>query len=147
LLGLLACAHARGPALLTADGKSFELKQMAGKVVLLDFWATWCEPCKATLPATQRIADKLGPRGLTTYVVNVEKQSVEVARFLADLHVGLPVLRDPDGVQAEALGGNNLPFAVLLDRSGAVRFREEGARDGVEERLQAEAEKLLAEAR
>ena len=143
-LCLLGCAHASG-GLVTADGKSFELKQVAGQVVLLDFWATWCQPCKATLPATQRIADKLGPRGLRVYAVNVEPASVEVALFLAELHVTLPVLRDPDGVQAEALGGANLPFAVLLDRKGAVRFKQEGAPEGIEERLHEEAQRLLAE--
>ena len=143
-LCLLGCAHAGG-GLQSADGKSFELKQVAGKVVLLDFWATWCQPCKATLPATQRIADKLGPRGFAAYVVNVEKQSIEVGLFLKELKVSLPVLRDPGGVQAEAMGGANLPFAVLIDRQGAVRFKQEGAPDGVEEILTTEAEKLLAE--
>ena len=68
-----------------------------------------------------------------------------VAPFLAELRITLPVLRDPDGAQAEQLGGANLPFAVLIDRRGQVRFRHEGAADGHEETLAKEAEALVAE--
>ncbi len=144
-----ACASgpkpAKGLTLATPEGQPFALEQLAGKVVLLDFWATWCQPCRATLPSTQRLAEKLAARGLVTYVVNVEKQSVDVAPFLKELRISLPVLRDPDGAQAEKLGGANLPFAVLIDRRGQVRFRHEGAPDGLEETLGKEAEALVAE--
>ena len=141
LLG--GCAHAPA-SMVSAEGKPFALGQLAGKVVLLDFFATWCEPCKATLPSAQRLAERLGPRGLVVYAVNTEKKA-DGALFLKGLGVTLPLLRDDDGVQAEALGGQNLPFAVLLDRHGTPRFRQEGVVDGGEERIGREAEKLLAE--
>jgi thiol-disulfide isomerase/thioredoxin len=137
---------AREVRLATLDGKPFELKQLQGRVVLLDFWATWCEPCRATLPVAQRLSDRYAARGLSAYAVNVERKLEGVPRFLEELHVDLPVLNDPGGDQAEALGGANLPFAVLLDRGGAVRFRSEGAREDTEEKLAAEVDKLLAEA-
>ena len=144
-----ACASGRsaggGLPLQTLQGAPFALESARGEVVLLDFWATWCEPCRATLPAAQRVADHLAAKGLRAYVVSVDAKPDGIRAFLDGLHVTLPVLTDPSGVAAEGLGGANLPFVVLLDRKGKLRFKQEGAAEGGEQRLQAEAEKLLAE--
>jgi thiol-disulfide isomerase/thioredoxin len=143
LLLLAGCASAP-PALRTPQGQAMSLPGLQGKVVLLDFWATWCEPCKATLPATQRLAERLAPQGLSVYAVNVEAKPDEAAPFLRKLGVTLPLLFDQDGALAEQLGGRNLPFAVLLDARREVRFRMEGAPDDAEKRIAQAAEALLA---
>jgi thiol-disulfide isomerase/thioredoxin len=141
---LAACARGNAPSFKTADDKSFELKQLNGQVVLLDFFATWCEPCKSALPAAQRVSQKLSVKGFRAYAVNVEKNA-DAAGFLKGLNVELPLLRDTDGVQAEAMGAINLPFSVLIDRKGVVRWKHEGFTDESEAQLAAEADKLLAE--
>ena len=149
LLALAGCAHtsvssASDVRLQSPEGQSFELQQLSGKVVLLDFWATWCEPCKRTLPETQQLAERFGARGLSAFAVNVER-SGDAATFLRELNVALPLLRDPDGAQAEALGGNSLPFAVLFDKRGRVRVRQQGAVDNGQQKLAEQIEKLLGE--
>ena len=131
--------------LTTGEGKPYSIAAERGQVVLLDFWATWCEPCKATLPNAQRLADRLGGKGLRVYAVNIEADAALARPFLDSLHVTLPILHDPSGRAAEELGGSNLPFLVLFDRGGTIRFRQEGAPEGLEEKVAAEVEKLLAE--
>ncbi len=144
VFALAACTRSNAPSFKTADDKSFELRDLNGQVVLLDFFATWCEPCKSALPAAQRLSQKLSAKGFRAYAVNVEKNA-DAAGFLKQLNVDLPLLRDADGMQAEAMGAVNLPFAILIDRKGSVRWKHEGFTDESAAQLAAEADKLVAE--
>lgn len=111
-------------------GEAFKLSQHRGKVVLIDVWATWCEPCRESLPVYQALASKYESQGLKLYALNVDGEAalpVEIPKFIAETKLTLPVLLDQDATLAEALlKVKVMPTALLIDRKGRVRYVHEG---------------------
>jgi thiol-disulfide isomerase/thioredoxin len=139
-----ACATAGLPdRKALSDGAPPALASLRGKVVLLDFWATWCEPCKVTMPAYARLESELGPRGFAVLSVNTDTDDDRVRGFLSSTPLALRVARDPSGVYAQRLGVENLPTVFLLDRNGTARFRFDGVKPDHEARVRAAVEELL----
>ncbi len=127
-------------------GVPFRLSSERGQVVLLDVWATWCEPCRDSLPIYQDLQKEFGARGLRVYAINVDADARAIAPFLEELKVQLPVLQDPEGRLAEAeLKVKVMPTAYLLDRRGVVRSVHEGFAEEYLQKYLAEIEALLAE--
>jgi thiol-disulfide isomerase/thioredoxin len=135
LLVIVACASA--PALprraatdevvlRRLDGGTFTLRELRGRVVLVDFWATWCEPCKEALPFYAELQRELGAMGFTVAAVSVDSDDAKVNGFLGRSPLPVMVLRDPDGVVAERLDVRTMPTTFLLDRTGEVKFRYQG---------------------
>jgi thiol-disulfide isomerase/thioredoxin len=111
----------------TLDGRVVRLGELRGKVVLLDFWATWCVPCRESLPFYAELQRELGPRGLQVVAVSVDSGTDEVRRYFGSAGPPFLVLRDPDGATlAERLSVRVMPTSFLIDRSGATRYRQEG---------------------
>lgn len=108
------------------DGKVRSLSEFRGKVVLLDFWATWCRPCGESLAVYDRWQRELGERGLIVVAVSVDEADIDVAGF-AKRHCPTAVaLRDPGGKLASELGLPTMPTAFLIDRDGRIRYRHVG---------------------
>ena len=127
-------------------GALHRIESDRGSVVLLDVWATWCEPCREALPTYEQLLKQYAPRGLRVYAVNVDKDSSQVATFLKQTHVSLPILLDEDAAISEhRLGVVLMPTTFLLDRSGKVRFKHEGWAEEFLAKYQSELEQLLAE--
>lgn len=127
-------------------GEKFKLSSRRGHVVLLDVWATWCEPCRDALPLYQDLANEFGTRGLDVYTINVDADSRAIAPFLEEAKVTLPVLLDPEARFAEAtLKVKLMPTALLIDKKGVVRFVHEGFDESQLATWLAEIETLLAE--
>jgi cytochrome c biogenesis protein CcmG, thiol:disulfide interchange protein DsbE len=153
--GVCGCVHASslstpgGKAVtgsaLQLDGRPLSLETLRGQVVLLDFFATWCEPCKRGLPVTQALVAKNAPRGLAGWAVSLDDQMGPVAPFVTGLNLALPVLYDDQGRLADELGVEKLPTAVVLDRRGAVRFVRYGAADEDEAEVERVVDQLLRE--
>ena len=110
-------------ALQTVDGKEVKLADHKGSVVLLDFWATWCGPCKVELPHTQQFSDdkELAAKGLRVFTINEREPREKVANFLKANNYTLPTLLDTDGSVADAYRAQGLPLTVLIGRDGVVR--------------------------
>jgi thiol-disulfide isomerase/thioredoxin len=127
-------------------GESFDITRERGSVVLLDVWATWCEPCRDSLPSFEKLARDYSGRGLKVYALSVDEDPRAIPPFLAETKVALPVLVDVNAAVAESvLNVRGIPTTLLLDRQGRVRYVHEGF---VEERLaqyRSEIEELLAE--
>lgn len=122
-------------------GDRVALSSLRGQVVMLDFWASWCPPCRESLPIVSAVAAR--HPGLVTYAVNVEAdQPVErvVAAHRA-LHIGVPTLLDRDYSAQSAFSVEALPTLVLIDREGNIRHFSTGVPD--ERALDAEIEALL----
>ncbi len=117
-----------------------------GKVVLIDFWATFCRPCKASFPRLQALSEKYQARGLVVLGVS-EDESPEsvVPAFLKETGAMFPIAVDTDQKAARAFKVTAMPTEVLIDRKGVVRFRHEGLGDGELDHIEAELQALLDE--
>ncbi|MEJ6020771.1 TlpA family protein disulfide reductase [Ramlibacter sp. PS4R-6] len=104
------------------DTAPWRLAGERGHAVLLNFWASWCEPCRAEMPALERLALSQREAGLRVVAVNYREGEPAVKRFLAKMPLQLPVVRDADGAAARAFGINIFPSTVAIDRQGRVRF-------------------------
>lgn len=124
----------------------YVLESDRGHVVLLDVWATWCEPCRETLPEYQKLAERYRARGLRVWALNVDEHSADIGPFLSTLALSLPVLLDPNATVAEGvLHTRVMPTVYLLDRQGRVRRVHEGVSRDFAAVYPAEIEALLAE--
>jgi thiol-disulfide isomerase/thioredoxin len=109
-------------------GRTWRLGQLRGRAVLLNFWATWCEPCRAEMPALQTLAARESDR-VQVLTINLKESPETIARFVAATGLHLPVLRDPMGDCARAWGVRIYPSTVLLDTGGHPRALVRGALD------------------
>jgi len=102
-------------------GGEVDLASHRGKVVLLNFWATWCPPCVAEMPSLERLHRALGPEGLAVVTVSTDEDEEVLREFVAELGLTLPVLLDPGGrVAAGAYRTTGYPETFVLDRSGVL---------------------------
>lgn len=112
----------------TLDGRRVQLSQYRGKPVLLNFWATWCAPCKDEMPLIQRASDIYQGQGLVVLAVDYQQTSTSSMKaFLRSVDARFPAVFDPAGQIAGAYGVNvGLPVSVFIDRSGTVSFIQLG---------------------
>jgi len=140
LSGALAAAEAaytvspwRGPVpvfqALDTSGKLWRLADLQGRAVLVNFWASWCEPCRAEMPTLQQIADLYGPDKLQVLALNFKEHPARAIQFAASTGLSLPVLLDPQGQTARAWGVKVFPTTLLIDRQGRPRQRVQGEVD------------------
>ncbi len=104
------------------DGAVWSLAAQKGKPVLLNFWASWCEPCRSEMPSLEQLALRHKDRGLQVMAVNYRETTAAVRRFIDATALKLPVLRDEDGRAAKAFGVRIFPSSVAINRLGQVRF-------------------------
>ena len=111
------------PALTGTDlaGKVWRLADLRGQAVLLNFWASWCELCRAEMPALQALAQRYGPQRLVVLTVNFKESAPKVAQFVQTTALTLPVLIDPAGDIAQRWGVTIFPTSVLIAADGRVR--------------------------
>ncbi|HEY7119903.1 MAG TPA: redoxin domain-containing protein [Tepidisphaeraceae bacterium] len=117
----------------TLDGKNVKLADMKGKVVILDFWATWCPPCRKSLPHLQATSiDKaMADKGLVVWAINVRETNEQVTKFLADNKYTFTVPMDPGTVMKEYLV-RGIPTTVIVGRDGSIKKVFIGFGDGSE---------------
>jgi thiol-disulfide isomerase/thioredoxin len=114
--------------LTTLDGKVMKSSELAGKVVLVNFWATWCGPCKEEMPSLARLQKQLDPAHFALLTVTTDLQRQGIAHFLSQLRVSLPVLFDEDQEVSRSFMVRGLPTTVLIARNGALVGRAVGPR-------------------
>lgn len=102
---------------------------LRGQVVLLNFWASWCEPCRAEMPSLELLATRHEPDGLRVLAINFRETDGAVRRFLDQTSFSLPVLRDRDGGAAQAFGVRVFPSTVAIARDGRAAFTVVGEVD------------------
>jgi peroxiredoxin len=115
--------------LMTTDGRPLSLQALRGKVVLVNFWATWCEPCIREMPSLQRLRDQFHTEGFEILAVNYQEGPARINSFVEKLQLSLPVVRDTDGSVARAWGARIFPANYLVDRAGNIRHSMTGAAD------------------
>lgn len=115
--------------LKSLDGTPVQLAQLKGKVVVVNFWATWCGPCKEEMPAFERLRQQLDPARFALVTITTDLQRDGIKHFLANLNVQLPVLFDEDQDVSRAYLVRALPTTVLIDRQGTLVGRAVGPRE------------------
>lgn len=128
--------------LFTPDGVLFTLASLRGKVVLVNFWATWCEPCVTEMPSLQRLREKFALR-FEVLGVNYQEGPARINAFLDKSGVSFPIVRDTDGAVAKAWGARIFPASYVVDRAGIVRHVLIGGADWTSAELVNTIGKLL----
>ena len=118
--------HARDFRLEGLDGTDVSLSDFGGKVVLINFWATWCAPCRAEVPDLQAAYEAHQSDGLVILGVNVEESRAAVEPFVADFGMTYPVLLDETGDVLKLYRAIGLPMSILIDREGLIQARHIG---------------------
>jgi DsbE subfamily thiol:disulfide oxidoreductase len=115
--------------LASPDGRQVSLKDFRGKVVFLNFWATWCEFCRDEMPAMQRLYQEFQGKGLEIVGVNVKDKRSDALAFVKKLQVTYPIVLDPDGEVGLLYGAFGMPLSYLIDRKGTILARLFGPAD------------------
>jgi thiol-disulfide isomerase/thioredoxin len=135
-VNLAGAAAVKGPApnftLKSMSGKNLKLSEMAGNVVLINFWASWCGPCREEMPYLNALHKKYAPLGFTVLGVNVEEQLDGAMGFLSNVPVDFPILLDSKN-------------KVVVDRDGNMRYLHEGYKPGDEKKYRQMVKKLVRE--
>ena len=126
------------------DGAAFDLATLRGQVVLVDFWATWCEPCKLSLPRYAALERKLAGKGFSILTVSVDEDAEALNRFVAVTHLVLKVLHDSDAKVGERYAPAKMPTAYLVGRDGKNAWVHESFVIGDEAKVEAAVERALA---
>ena len=120
-----------------SDGKAVVLGELKGRVVYVDFWASWCGPCRRSFPWMGEMQKKYGDTVLTGVAVNVDKKREDAAKFLTHTPSAFTIVYDPAGAVASAYDVKGMPSSYLVDRAGRVVFVDSGFRDDAKAGLEA----------
>ncbi len=157
MAALLLAAAAAAPAAVTPqtaapdftlkslEGRNLRLKEQRGNVVLVNFWATWCGPCKQEMPQLNRLYDKYRASGFVLLGINVDENPQQAAGIAQRLGLHFPVLFDADKTVSKLYDLNSMPATVLIDRDGRVRYLHRGYREGVEDAYDQQIRELVKE--
>lgn len=141
-LSVAVPAAAPNIQLPTIDGE-VNLAELKGKVVYLDFWASWCVPCRASFPWMAEIKDKYGPKGLEVVAVNLDKDRALADAFLEGREINFVIAFDKSGNSAERYDLRGMPGSYLIGRDGSIQATHLGFRDKDKGKLEAAIKSLL----
>ncbi len=138
----------RAPAFdLASSPKPVRLADLKGQVVYVDFWASWCAPCKLSFPFMNEMQAKYGPRGFTVVGVNVDQKREDADKFLVSTPAKFLVGYDTTGKVAETYQPKGMPTSFLIGADGKVRAVHVGFKDGNREAIEREIQAALTAAR
>ena len=121
---------------------SFALSQAAGKVAVVDFWATWCDPCRDSFPAYQQMVDKFSGK-LVVIGVSVDDEPDGIDKFASDTGAKFPLVWDKNQSLSKSYQPPTMPTSYILDKSGIVRFVHAGFHSGDEQQIEANLSTLF----
>jgi len=106
--------------------KQVALQAFSGKVIYLDFWASWCAPCRISFPLLNRLHEKLKTQGFEVIAINLDEDKAKAEQFLKELPVGFTVLHDSNGEWADRYVVESMPTSFIIDKHGVVRHIHHG---------------------
>lgn len=148
VLLIVSTAIAGAPApvipMTTSEGVPLSLAALKGRVVVLDFWASWCGPCRKSFPFLDSLVDRYASQGLDVIGLTLEYDDDAVASFLEQVPARFSIARDPSGTSGEAFGVVAMPTTFLIDRDGTIAARFEGGDESVHAKIESAVQTLLA---
>ncbi|HUH37656.1 MAG TPA: TlpA disulfide reductase family protein [Spongiibacteraceae bacterium] len=127
------------------SGKNLRLSELRGQVVMINFWASWCGPCRQEMPILDALHKRYAKAGFSVLGVNVEQDSGLADQLLKDIPVSFPVLYDPDSVVSKLYDVDAMPSTVMVDRDGRMRYLHRGYKPGYEDDYRDQIVELLSE--
>ena len=141
-----ALAASKAPAFeLPGDDGTVSLDQYRNKVVYVDFWASWCVPCKHSFPWLNQMQERYGNNGLKVIAINLDKNKAHAAKFLERVPASFDIAYDPEGSVAEAYSLKVMPSSYLIDRQGNLIHAHKGFKSSDGSRMENMIIKLLKE--
>ena len=126
-------------------GKNLRLSDFRGQVVMINFWASWCGPCRQEMPILDQLYKRYGKLGFTLLGVNVEQDSSKANAYLKDIPVSFPILYDTANQTSKLYNVNAMPTTVMVDRNGNMRFIHHGYKPGYEKDYKKQIKALIRE--
>ena len=130
--------------LVDLDGVKRTLSEQTGKVVLVDFWTTWCPPCKVEIPHLKELYSLYSDEGLVVWGVGIENKT-SLKLFAEEYGIEYPILVDDTKIVASKYNVQSIPTTILFDKKNRIAYRHVGFRPGMEKELKTEIELLLKE--
>ena len=131
--------------LKSANGENIRLSELRGEVVLINFWASWCGPCRQEMPELAALQQRYRHLGFTVLGINVEQDRASAERVLRDLGVNFPILFDDENTVSELYDVDAMPVTVLVDRGGDIRYTHKGYKPGYEALYEQQVRQLVKE--
>lgn len=131
--------------LKTTQGSNLRLSEHRGDVILLNFWASWCGPCRQEMPLLDELQQRYQKLGFSVIGVNVDKDSALAAKMLRDIPVTFPVALDNQGTVSAEYDVSAMPTTVIIDRDGNMRFMHKGYQPGYEKTYEQQIKELIRE--
>lgn len=130
---------------ISASAATLDLAPYRGQVIYLDFWTSWCGPCKQSFPWLKRMQSTYGPKGFAVIAVNLDHDRARADAFLRETGGGFRVVYDPRGKLAAKYNIQGMPSAVLIGRDGRTRYSHAGFFAGEAKRYEAQLSELVNE--
>jgi thiol-disulfide isomerase/thioredoxin len=125
------------------DGMAFSLAELSGRVVYLDFWASWCPPCRVSLPWMEMIRERYSKEQFSVVTVNLDSDPSAAVQMLKEVNAQFVTVSDPSGSIARLFSAPAMPTSYLIDRDGVVRAMVKGFRESEKEPLEEKIKELL----
>jgi peroxiredoxin len=150
MLASAASASAVGGAapdftLKSDKGNNLRLSEHRGQVVMINFWASWCGPCRQEMPLLDQLQQRYSKAGFTVLGVNVEQDTTQAQRLLQDMNVSFPILFDSDSVVSKLYDVSAMPVTVMVDKEGNMRYQHKGFKPEFEARYRQQIKELIRE--
>lgn len=131
--------------LKSLTGENLNLEEQRGKIVVINFWASWCGPCRKEMPILQDIQSKYEDLGILVWGINVEQNNEAGRKFLANVDIDFPIFFDDKNILSDIYDVQAMPTTVIIDRNGVVRYQFQGYRDGYDKKYARAIKKLIRE--
>lgn len=149
LVPLAGAEEISGPApdftLKSRSGENLKLSEFRGEVVMINFWASWCGPCRQEMPLLDQLYTRYSPMGFTILGVNVEENSALAEKLLEEIPVSFPILYDSENKVTELYEVMAMPSTIMVDRDGNMRYLHLGYMPGYEVDYEAQIKELIKE--
>ncbi len=127
------------------NGENIRLSDHLGEVVMINFWASWCGPCRQEMPLLEDLHNKYQMMGFTLLGVNVDEERENAEKLLEQIPVSFPVLFDADSAVSRLYSVKAMPTTILIDRDGQLRVLHKGYQPGYEDQYEADIKALIRE--
>jgi len=131
--------------LLTNSGENLRLSEQRGKVVMLNFWASWCGPCRQEMPLLDAMSQRYSAAGFLLLGVDVEEDNTDAKKIVKDLKISYPILFDTENKASKLYSVETMPTTVMIDKKGQIRYINHGYKPGDETKYRDQIRELIKE--